>query len=74
MTTLTLTSGDGTVQVEVIVTTMAGTEVMNLGTMSVVEGWPLTMDFTVAGLESGMYQVKVVGKQFVATKKLLVTN
>ena len=53
---------------------MSGTEVLNLGMVSVVEGWPFVMDIPVASLESGMYQVRVVGKDFLETKKLLVTN
>ena len=32
-----LVSSDGTIQVELMVTTMSGTEVLNLGTVSVVE-------------------------------------
>jgi len=74
MSTLMLVSSEGTIQVELMVTTMSGTEVLNLGTVSVVEGWPFVLDIPVAGLESGMYQVKVVGKQFLETKKLLVSN
>ena len=74
MSTLMLVSSDGTIQVELMVTTMSGTEVLNLGTVSVVEGWPFVMDIPVAGFESGMYQVKVIGKDFLETKKLLVTN
>ena len=74
MSTLMLVSSDGTIQVELMVTTMSGTEVLNLGMVSVVEGWPFVMDIPVASLESGMYQVRVVGKDFLETKKLLVTN
>ena len=74
MSTLMLVSSDGTIQVELMVTTMSGTEVLNLGMVSVVEGWPVVMDIPVASLESGMYQVRVVGKDFLETKKLLVTN
>ncbi len=74
VSTLMLVSSEGTIQVELMVTTMSGTEVLNLGTVSVVQGWPFVMDIPVSGLESGMYQVKVVGKQFLETKKLLVSN
>ena len=72
--TLVLTSSLGTSQVDVAVTTMSGMEVLNLGSITVVEGWPYVMEIPVTGLESGMYQVRVTGKQFMQTKKLLVTN
>jgi hypothetical protein len=74
MSTLMLECNEGTMQVELMVTTMAGTEVLNLGTVTVVAGWPFVIDIPVAGLESGMYQVRVVGKHFLETKKLLVSN
>ena len=74
MSTLILECNEGTIMVDLMVTTMAGTEVLNLGTRPVVAGWPLVVDIPVSGLESGMYQVKVVGKQIMETKKLLVSN
>ena len=74
MSTLRMESSNGTIMVELMVTTMAGTEVLNLGTMPVVEGWLLVIDIPVSSLESGMYQVKALGKDFSETKKLLVSH
>ena len=74
MSTLTLSTDEEAVQVQVIVTTMSGAEVLDVYNGPVVAGWFTTVDIPANNLESGMYQVRVKAKQFVTTKKLLVAN
>ena len=41
---------------------------------NLVNSWPTNVEIPVNNLESGMYQVRAQLKQYVTTKKLLVTN
>ena len=74
MANLILTTQEASVNVDVTVMTMAGAEVMELFSGTVINGWPTTIEIPVVSLESGMYQVHVNAKNFVTTKKLLVAN
>ena len=74
MSMLTLQTEEASVQVRVTVTTMSGSEVLDLYDGAVVNGWLTNVEIPASSLESGMYQVRVQAKQFVTTKKLLVAN
>ena len=74
MSTLVLSTDEAMIQVRVTVTTMSGAEVMTVFNGTVVNSWPTNVEIPVNNLESGMYQVRAQFKQYVSTKKLLVTN
>ena len=74
MSTLVLSTDEDMIKVRVTVTTMSGAEVMTVFNGNLVNSWPTNVEIPVNNLESGMYQVRVQFKQYVTTKKLLVTN
>ena len=74
LSTLTLSTDEEAVQVQVMVASMSGAEVLDVYNGPVVAGWLTSVDIPTSNLESGMYQVRVTAKQFVTTKKLLVAN
>ena len=74
MSTLVLSTDEEMIKVRVTVTTMSGAEVMTVFNGNLVNSWPTNVEIPVNNLESGMYQVRAQFKQYVTTKKLLVTN
>ena len=74
LSTLTLSTDEEAIQVQVMVASMSGAEVLDVYNGPVVAGWFTSVDIPTSNLESGMYQVRVTAKQFVTTKKLLVAN
>ena len=55
------------------VVTTSGTEVMQVYNGLLGDGWMLNLDIPVANLAPGVYQVRIQAKNFVTSKKLLVT-
>jgi len=74
MSTLVLSTDEEMIKIRVTVTTMSGAEVMTVFNGNLVNSWPTNVEIPVNNLESGMYQVRAQFKQYVTTKKLLVTN
>ena len=72
--TLVLSTEESLVNVQIDVIAMGGAEVMSVYNGPVVGGWMTSVDILAGNLESGMYQVRIKSKQFVTTKKLLVTH
>jgi hypothetical protein len=53
---------------------MSGALVQGLFQGNVFANNPMTLDISTGNLDAGMYQVRIHSKDFVVTKKLLVTN
>ena len=62
------------VQVKVVLMDMSGNLVINIFDGMLYEGWDTSLTINLEGVESGMYQVQITAKEFVTTKKLLVTD
>ena len=62
------------VQVKVVLMDMSGNLVVNVFEGMIFEGWDTTLTMNLQGIESGMYQIQITAKEFVTTKKLLVTD
>ncbi|MGB2015176.1 MAG: T9SS type A sorting domain-containing protein, partial [Flavobacteriales bacterium] len=62
------------VQVKVVLMDMSGNLVINIFDGMLYEGWDTSLTINLEGVESGMYQVQIAAKEFVTTKKLLVTD
>jgi len=60
--------------VNISLMTMSGTVVQDLFQGNVFANTPVTLQISTGNLSAGMYQVRVNSKDFIATKKLLVTN
>jgi hypothetical protein len=71
---LMLSTEEASINAQVVVLTMSGAEVLDVYNGPITAGWNMTIDIPASSLESGMYQVQVRAKQFVTSKKLLVTN
>jgi hypothetical protein len=54
--------------------TMSGALVQDLFQGNVFSNTPVTLQISTGNLDAGMYQVRVNSKDFIVTKKLLVTN
>ena len=74
MSTLVLSTDEEMIKIRVTLTTMSGAQVMTVFNGNLVNSWPTNVEIPVSNLESGMYQVRAQFKQYVTTKKLLVTN
>ena len=53
---------------------MSGNLVLPIMEGMLYEGWETTLTINLQGIESGMYQIRITAKEFVTTKKLLVTE
>ncbi|MDA0729103.1 MAG: T9SS type A sorting domain-containing protein, partial [Bacteroidetes bacterium] len=71
---LMLSTEEESITAQVVVLTMSGAQVLDVYNGPIVAGWNMQIDIPSTQLQSGMYQVQVRAKQFVTTKKLLVTN
>ena len=71
---LTLLSEEVGTDVRVELHASTGAVVMTLFNGLLVEGAATPIDFNVASLNAGMYQLRVTAKNFVSTKKLLVID
>ncbi len=71
---LTLLSEEVGTDVRVELHASTGAVVMTLFNGMLVEGAATPIDFNVASLNAGMYQLRVTAKNFVSTKKLLVID
>ena len=60
--------------VQVVLTTMSGTEVMEIYQGDLVAGWPTPVMFDASGLDVGMYQLRLTAKNFLTTRKLMVVH
>lgn len=65
---------DSDVDVTVNLLDMTGNLVLSLMRGTVFADWDTSVEIKVNDLESGMYQIQVSTKEFVTTKKLLVTD
>ena len=72
--TLTLSTEENLLEIQVDVVTTSGTEVMQVYNGVLGDGWLLNLDIPVANLSPGVYQVRIQAKNFVTSKKLLVTQ
>ena len=54
--------------------TMSGSLVQDLFQGNVFSNTPMTLEISTGNLDAGMYQVRLNSRDFVVTKKLLVTN
>jgi hypothetical protein len=71
--TLVFETGDD-ISVNISLMTMSGTLVQDLFQGSVFANTPVTLEISSGNLDAGMYQVRLTSKNFMVTKKLLVTN
>ena len=62
------------VAAKVVLMDMSGNLVLNIMEGMIFEGWNTTLTMNLQGVESGMYQIQITAKEFVTTKKLLVTD
>ena len=72
--TLTLSTEENLLEIQVDVVTTSGTEVMQVYNGLLGDGWMLNLDIPVSNLAPGVYQVRIQAKNFVTSKKLLVTQ
>ena len=71
--TLIFETGDD-ISVNISLMTMSGALVQDLFQGNVFANTPVTLEISTGNLDAGMYQVRVNSRDFVVTKKLLVTN
>jgi len=71
--TLVFETGDD-ISVHISLMTMSGTLAQDLFQGNVFANTPVTLQISTGNLAAGMYQVRVNSRDFVVTKKLLVTN
>ena len=71
--TLVFETGDD-ISVNISLMTMSGALVQDLFQGNVFANTPVTLQISTGNLDAGMYQVRVNSKDFIVTKKLLVTN
>jgi len=71
--TLIFETGDD-ISVNIDLMTMSGALVQGLFQGNVFANNPMTLDISTGNLDAGMYQVRLHSRDFVVTKKLLVTN
>ena len=71
--TLIFETGDD-ISVNIDLMTMSGALVQGLFQGNVFANNPMTLEISTGNLDAGMYQVRIHSKDFVVTKKLLVTN
>jgi len=71
--TLVFETGDD-ISVNISLMTMSGALVQDLFQGNVFANTPVTLQIPTGNLDAGMYQVRVNSKDFIVTKKLLVTN
>ncbi|MEE2918959.1 MAG: T9SS type A sorting domain-containing protein [Bacteroidota bacterium] len=62
------------VAAKVVLLDMSGNLVLNIMDGMLYEAWNTTLTMNLQGVESGMYQIQITAKEFVTTKKLLVTD
>jgi hypothetical protein len=62
------------ISVNIDLMTMSGALVQGLFQGNVFANNPMTLDISTGNLDAGMYQVRLHSRDFVVTKKLLVTN
>ena len=62
------------VQAKVVLMDMSGNLVVGIFNGMLYEGWDTSLTLNLQGVESGMYQIQITAKEFVTTKKLLVTD
>jgi hypothetical protein len=71
--TLVFETGDD-ISVNISLMTMSGALVQDLFQGNVFANTPVTLQISTGYLDAGMYQVRVNSRDFIVTKKLLVTN
>jgi hypothetical protein len=71
--TLVFETGDD-ISVNISLMTMSGALVQDLFQGNVFANTPVTLQISTGNLDAGMYQVRVNSRDFIVTKKLLVTN
>ena len=71
--TLVFETGDD-ISVNISLMTMSGAVVQDLFQGNVFANTPVTLQISTGNLDAGMYQVRVNSRDFIVTKKLLVTN
>ena len=71
--TLVFETGDD-ISVNISLMTMSGALVQDLFQGNVFANTPVTLEISTGNLDAGMYQVRVNSRDFIVTKKLLVTN
>ena len=71
--TLIFETGDD-ISVNISLMTMSGALVQDLFQGNVFANTPVTLEISTSNLDAGMYQVRLNSRDFVVTKKLLVTN
>ncbi|MFL0778253.1 MAG: T9SS type A sorting domain-containing protein, partial [Prochlorococcus sp.] len=71
--TLVFETGED-ISVNIDLMTMSGSLVQDLFQGNVFSNTPMTLEISTGNLDAGMYQVRLNSRDFVVTKKLLVTN
>jgi hypothetical protein len=71
--TLVFETGDD-ISVNIDLMTMSGSLVQDLFQGNVFSNTPMILEISTGNLDAGMYQVRLNSRDFVVTKKLLVTN
>ena len=71
---LVLSTEEEEVDVQVRVLAMGGEQLYLLFDGTLVSGWNTTVDIPSSQLESGLYLIQIRAKEFVTSKKLIVTN
>jgi len=62
------------ISVNIDLMTMSGSLVQDLFQGNVFSNTPMTLEISTGNLDAGMYQIRLNSRDFVVTKKLLVTN
>jgi hypothetical protein len=62
------------ISVNIDLMTMSGALVQDLFQGNVFSNWPMTLEIATGNIDAGMYQIRINSRDFVVTKKLLVTN
>ena len=72
--TLLVLDAKADVKARVVLMDMSGNLIVNIFQGMLFEAWETSVNVNLMGVESGMYQVQITAKDFVTTKKLLVTD
>ena len=72
--TILVLDADEDVKVKVNLHDMSGNLVLPIMEGMLYEGWETSININLQGIESRMYQIRITAKEFVTTKKLLVTE